>query len=202
LEVLEADGKALVALNGAMYAADKSDRIGALRVRMRNDRAMTIIWSYAVMKALAVAVNPGAVIDVVGGSAVDATMVVTLGRVYGIQITTANARELVTSILKAAGWVMVGEAVVSYVSSFFKGMTFGGSTVISALPQGAAAGYGSYIVGHAARYYFEHGASWGERGPKHVVTRILDNTDKKSVLDHLKAEIKKKIATNPYAGGK
>ena len=39
-------------------------------------------------------------------------------------------------------------------TSFFKGMTFGGSTVLSALPQGAAAGYGAYIVGQAARYYF------------------------------------------------
>ena len=199
LQVLHADGKSLVALNGAMYAADKSDRMGALRVKMRNDQATTIVWSYAVMKSLAVALNPGAVLDVLGGSAVDVTMVVTLGKVYGIKITTANARELVTSILKAAGWVMLGEAVVSYASSFFKGLTFGGSTLLSALPQGAAAGYGSYIVGHAARYYFEHGASWGDQGPKNVVTRILDNTDKKSVIDHLKDEIKKKIATNRYA---
>ena len=201
LEVLEADGKALVALNGAMYAADKSDCMGALRVRMRNDRATTTIWSYAVTKSLAVALNPGAVLDVLGGSALDGAMVVTLGKVYGIQITTANARQLVTSILKAAGWVMLGEAVVSYVSSFFKGVTFGGSTLLSALPQGAAAGYGSYIVGHAARYYFEHGASWGTQGPKHVVSRILDNTDKKSVLEHLKGEIRQKISSNRYAKG-
>lgn len=201
LEVLEADGKALVALNGAMYAADKSDRMGVLRVRMRNDRATTTIWSYAVTKSLAVALNPGAVLDVLGGSALDAAMVVTLGKVYGIQITTTNARQLVTSILKAAGWVMLGEAVVSYVSSFFKGVTFGGSTLLSALPQGTAAGYGSYIVGHAARYYFEHGASWGTQGPKHVVSRILDNTDKKSVLEHLKGEIRQKISSNRYAKG-
>ncbi len=198
LEVLEKDGKALVALNGAMYAADKSDRMGALRIRMRNDRATTIVWSYAVMKSLAVAFNPSAVLDVLGGSAVDVAMVATLGKVYGIQITTTNARQLVTSIVKAAGWVMIGEAAVSYLSSFFKGMTFGGSTVLSALPQGAAAGYGSYIVGQAARYYFEHGASWGEQGPKRIVTRILDNTDKRSVIEHLKDEIRRKIAANRH----
>ena len=52
LEVLEAEGKALVALNAAMYAADKSDRMGALRVRMRNEKATATIWSYAVMKSL------------------------------------------------------------------------------------------------------------------------------------------------------
>ena len=45
------------------------------------------------------------------------TMVVTLGDVYGIEITTANARELITSILKAAGWVMLSEVAVSYAAS-------------------------------------------------------------------------------------
>jgi small GTP-binding protein len=200
LEVLAAEGKALVALNAAMYAADKSDRMGALRVRMRNEKATATIWSFAVMKSLGVASNPLAIADVVGGTAVDAVMVVTLGKVYGIEITTANARELITSILKAAGWVMLSEAAVSYASSFFKAVTGGWGTVLTALPQGAAAGYGSYIVGQAARYYFEHGASWGQQGPKRVVSQILENTDKESVLQRLKDEIRKKLTLNRYAG--
>ncbi len=198
LEVLDTDGKALIALNAAMFAADKSDRMGALRVQMRESKAAKTVWSYAVMKSLAVALNPGAVIDVLGGTAVDATMVANLGRIYGIRVTTANARDLVASILKAAGWVMLGEAVVSYASSVFKGLTLGYGTIVTALPQGAAAGYGSFIVGQAARYYFQHGASWGEQSPKQVVTQILENTDKDSVLEQLKAEIKKKISLNPY----
>jgi hypothetical protein len=199
VEVLAAEGKALVALNAAMYAADKSDRMAALRVRMRNDRANQTIWSYAVIKSLAVALNPSAVLDVLGGSAVDIAMVITLGKVYGIPITTANARALITSILKAAGWVMLGEALVSYASSLFKGLTLGTSTVLTALPQGAAAGYGSYIVGQAARYYFEHGASWGKEGPKHVVSQILQHTDKESVLQKLKEKISEKISLNRHA---
>lgn len=199
LEILQRDGADLIALNASMFAADRSDRVGAMRVKMRSDRANSIIWSYAAVKSLAVAVNHFPVLDVLGGTAVDAAMVVTLGKVYGIEITTDNARDLVTSILKAAGWVMVGEAVVSYVSSFFKGLTWGASTAISALPQGAAAGYGSYIVGQAARYYFENGASWGEKGAKRVVTRILENTDKQSVIEHLKTEIKSKLSSNRHS---
>ncbi|MCI0334543.1 MAG: GTP-binding protein [Planctomycetes bacterium] len=200
LEVLAAEGKALVALNAAMYAADKSDRMAALRVRMRNEKAKQTIWTFMVLKAVGVATNPLAVADVVGGTALDAAMVVTLGKVYGIDITTANARELTTSILKAAGWVMLSEAAVSYTSSFLKAVSGGWATPITALPQMAAAGWGSYIVGEAARYYFEHGASWGQHGPKRVVTRILENTDKKSVLQRLKDEIKKKISLNRHAG--
>jgi small GTP-binding protein len=200
LAVLEADGSDLVALNASMFAADRNDRVAAMRIRMRSDKANAIVWSYAVVKSLAVSLNHFPILDVLGGTAVDAAMVVNLGKVYGTEITMNNARELVTSILKAAGWVMVGEAVVSYASSFFKGLTWGTSTAISALPQGAAAGYGSYIVGQAARYYFENGASWGEKGAKRVVSRILENTDRKSVIDHLKAEIKKKLGKNRYAG--
>jgi uncharacterized protein (DUF697 family) len=199
LDVLVADGKELVALNAAMYAADKSDRMGALRVRMRNEKATAAIWSFAVFKAIGVASNPLAVADVVGGTAVDAVMVVTLGKIYGIEITTANARELITSILKAAGWVMLSEAAVSYGASFFKAMTGGWGTLLTYLPQGAAAGYGSYIVGQAARYYFEHGASCGQKGPKQVVAKILENTDKRSVIDRLKEEIKKKLSLNRHA---
>ncbi|MGI9429209.1 MAG: YcjF family protein [Bythopirellula sp.] len=200
LEVLEAEGKALIALNAVMFAADKSDRMAALRVRLREDRAAKTIWSFAVTKSLAVALNPVPAADVLGGTAVDATMVVTLGRIYGIDITTSNARALVTSILKAAGWVMLSEAVVSYAASVFKALTAGIGSLATALPQGAAAGYGSYIVGQAARYYFQHGASWGSESPKQVITQILENTDKESVLDQLKEEIKKKISLNPYVG--
>ncbi|MEM8944158.1 MAG: GTP-binding protein [Planctomycetota bacterium] len=200
LEVLETEGKALIALNAAMFAADKSDRMAALRVKLREDRAAKTIWSFAVTKSLAVALNPVPAVDVLGGTAVDATMVVTLGRIYGISITTSNARALVTSILKAAGWVMLSEAVVSYASSVFKALTAGVGSVATALPQGAAAGYGSYIVGQAARYYFQHGASWGDASAKQVITQILENTDKESVLEQLKDEIKKKISSNPYAG--
>jgi uncharacterized protein (DUF697 family) len=198
LEVLEADGRALLALNATLFAADKSDRMGALRVRLREDQANQTIWGYAVTKSLAVALNPLPAVDVLGGTAVDAAMVVNLGRIYGIAITTSNARALVTSILKAAGWVMLSEAAVSYAASFFKALTAGVGSAATMLPQGAAAGYGSYLVGQAARYYFQHGASWGEQSPKQVITQILANTDKESVLHQLKDEIKKKISLNRH----
>jgi small GTP-binding protein len=199
LEVLERDGKALVALNAAMYAADRSDRIAALKVRMRDEQASKIIWSYAALKSIGVALNPIPAADVVGGSAVDVTMVVTLAHIYGISLTWTNARRLIESILKAAGWVMVGEMATHLAATVFKGLTFGAGTVLTALPQGAAAGYGSYIVGQAAKYYFEHGASWGGEAPKAVVARILEATDKQSVLQRLKSEINAKLQLNKHA---
>jgi len=200
LEVLQADGSALLALNAAMYAADKSDRIASLRVQMRDQRANQTIWSYAVIKSAAVALNPVPGVDTVGGTAVDATMVVTLSHIYGLKMSWTHARRLVASIFRAAGWVMLAELSTHFASMAFKALTLGYGTVLTAIPQGAAAGYGSYIVGQAAKFYFEHGASWGNEGPKTVVQRILDETDKQSVLERLKNEIRRTLTLNPHAG--
>jgi small GTP-binding protein len=199
LEILETEGLALLALNGALYASDRSDRIAKLRVRLRNKTATQTIWSYAALKAAAVALNPVPIADLLGGSAVDVTMVVTLSHIYGLELSWRHARQLVTSILKAAGWLAGGvafEYAMSFASSAFKALTAGYGTVLTAIPQGAAAGFGSYIVGRAAKHYFEHGSSWGGKSPKEVVRRIIDDTDRPSVIAHLKDEIRKKIGAN------
>jgi hypothetical protein len=82
--------------------------------------------------------------------------------------------------------------------SLLKGVTFGKSTLLTAVPQGLAGGFGSYIVGQAAQYYFEHGGTWGGENPKAIARRILAKTDKASVLERLKGEIAKRLASNPY----
>ncbi len=145
------------------------------------------------------ALNPVPVVDTLGGTAVDAAMVLTLSRIYGLEMSWTHARKLVTTIFKSAGWVMLAEFGTHVASMVFKALTVGYGTVLTAVPQGSAAGYGSYIVGQAAKFYFEHGASWGGESPKAVVRRILENTDKQSVLQHLKDEIRKKISLNPHA---
>lgn len=202
LEILERDGLALVALNAAMYASDKSDRVATLRVQLREKRALQTIWSFASLKAVAVGLNIVPGLDALGGIAVDATLVATLAHIYGLQMSWMHAKQLVTTIAKAAGWVLVAEFGTHLLSMTFKALTLGYGTVLTAVPQGAAAGYGSYIVGHAARYYFEHGSSWGSEGPKAVVHRLLEETDKSSVIERLKEEIKKKLQFNPHAAGK
>jgi hypothetical protein len=125
-------------------------------------------------------------------------MIVTLAAVYGLEMSRTHASRLAASIAQAAGLMTAGVLASTAVMSLLKGLTFGKSTLLTAVPQGLAAGFGSYIVGQAAQYYFEHGASWGGESPKTVAQRILANTDKASVLDRLKGEIGKRLARNPY----
>jgi GTPase len=107
LELLEREGLALTALNAALYAADKTDRIAALRVQLRQTRAMQVIWSYATLKAIAVGLNPFAVADVFSGVAIDAAMIVTLGAVYGLELSWTHAR--VGHLDRQSGWLDDGE---------------------------------------------------------------------------------------------
>jgi len=199
LQVLENDGMALLALNAAMYAADKSDRIASLKVEIRARTANATIWSYATTKSIAVAVNPLPVADVIGGTAVDVAMVVHLAHAYGIEVNWSSAQQLVSAIVKAAGWMGLTELTIHTLCWAFTALTGGWGRFATALPQGAVAGYGSYIVGQSAKYYFEHGASWGGENPKEVVTRILEETDKDSVIQNLKGEIQKKLLRNKYS---
>ena len=198
LNVLEKEGLGLIALNAAMYAADKSDRIASVRVQMRNRQADQVIWTMAGTKAMVVALNPLPIVDVLSGFAIDALMIVTLSKVYGLNFSMAQARGLAKSIGKAAGVFALGE-LTSWGASLFKGLTVTLGTALTMIPQGAAAGFSSYIIGRAAKHYFEHGGSWGDDSAKAVVAGILANTDKDSVLSHLKDEIRQKLNWNRHA---
>lgn len=198
LEVLESEGLGLIALNAAMYAADKSDRVATIRIQMRNRKADQVIWTMAGTKAMVVALNPLPVVDVIGGVAIDALMIVTLSKVYGLNFSMAQARGLTKAIGKAAGVFALGE-LTSWGASLFKGLTATLGTPVTAIPQGAAAGFSSYIIGSAAKHYFEHGGSWGSDSAKAVVANILAKTDKNSVLNHLKDEIRQKLNWNRHA---
>ncbi len=198
LETLEREGLDLIALNAAMYAADKSDRISTLRVQLRGRRAEQVIWTLASTKAVVVAANPLPGVDILSGMVVDAVMIASLSRVYGLNFSMNQARGLARAIVKAAGIIALGE-LYSMGFSAFKLMTGTLGTALTVIPQGAAAGFSSYIIGQAARHYFEHGGSWGPESAKSVVRRILDETDKDSILEHLKDEIRRRLEWNRHA---
>ena len=197
LETLEKEGLGLIALNAAMYASDKSDRVAALRVEMRNREADRVIWTMAATKAVVVAANPIPFLDIVGGLAVDAAMLVTLSKVYGLSFSMGQARGLARTISTAGGVYALGE-LASAGASFFKLVTGTLGTPLTLIPQGAAVGFGSYIIGRAAKRYFEQGGSWGNGSAKSVVKEILQTTDKDSIVSHLKDEIRTKLDWNRH----
>lgn len=202
VEILEKDGKGLLALNAAMFAADKSDRVKSLRIQLRHRHAQQVIWSFASFKAIVVGVTFMPLLDILTGFTVDVMMIVALSQIYGIKFTMANARALAISIVKSVGWVAGMSFAMDMLATGLKALSFGLATPVTAIPQGAAAGWTSYVVGKAAEYYFEHGGSWGDETPKDVVRQILAETDKDSVIARLKDEIRAKLSQNRHAAKK
>ena len=208
LEVLEAEGKALVALNTLLYAGDLHESIVAHKLKIRDDAANRLIWNFAIAKGAAVALNPIPVADMAGGLAVDVGMIVALSKVYNIPLTKQTAVGLVKDMVKALGALGAVEVATKLLAAGVKA-SLGGITVLSgslALPltaigygaigiaQGSAAAGTSYILGRAAKIYLQQGCQWGPKGIKTVIAEILDQAKADSVVERLRDDLKAKVA--------
>jgi small GTP-binding protein len=192
LEILSREGKAVVALNASLFASEVSERIAILKIEARGAEADRLIYMFLGVKALAVALNPIPIADILGGMAADAYMVRKLSLIYGQEFSADNARRLVRSILGAWGVAATAEWAAHLVAGLVKGSTFGLGTVLTAIPQGLVAAWATYVIGQAAKVYFRDGG-WGDRGPKAVIQDILDQTDRDSVLAPLKDKLRARI---------
>src|SRR5262249_9272185 len=103
LDVLDREGKALVALNTLFLAGDLDAEIVSRKARIRDEAANRLIWNFSLAKGAAVGLNPIPVADLAGGLAVDVGMIVALSKVYGIPLTRASAVKLVRDMMLALG---------------------------------------------------------------------------------------------------
>ena len=203
LELLHRDGKSLVALNTMLYADDVNDQLLQRKIEIRDRSADDTIWNAVMTKAVAIALNPVTVMDLLGGAAIDVAMILTLSRLYGISMTQQGAINLLRSIALGMGGVAASELLVTFGLGSLKSLL--GATAIStgglsltpymsvALTQAAVAGVSSYSIGQVAKAYLANGAAWGPDGPKAVVSDILESLDETSILSRIKDELKAKL---------
>ena len=207
LEVLEREGKALVALNAMLFAGDIHRDIIAHKMRIRDETANRTIWNFSIAKGAAVALNPIPIADMAGGLVIDVGMIITLSKIYGIPLNRQSAAGLVKDMIKALGALGAVEIATRLLAKGAQS-ALAGATVLSgglALPltilgygaiglaQGATAGTTSYVLGHGAKYYLEQGCGWGQRGIKTVIHEILQEAKRDSVMDRLRDDLKRKV---------
>lgn len=199
LDILTTEGKSLLALNALRQARETEEAIAHKTVRLRKPEAEDLIWQFAKWKAIAVAVNPVAVLDLVGGAAADLLMIRSLARLYGLPMTHYEAGKLLNSILWSSGSLLLGEvgsglllgmgksasAVATAFDSVGGVMAYG----TTAIAQASLAGYGSYRVGKAAQTYLEQGCTWGPQGANTVIQDILSQVDANTILYRMRREL-------------
>jgi small GTP-binding protein len=194
LEVLDREGKAIIALNASLFATDVSEQISALKQHVRGKEVRRLIYYFMLGKALVVGANPVPVFDVLAGMASDALMVQRIGAIYGTDFSLKNAQGMVLEILRAWGLMAAAEYGVHVAADLLRTVTFGTSTVLTAVPQGLAAAWSTYVVGNAANVYFRD-AGWGGRSAKEIVQEILTGaeTQKTSILAPIRDQLKAKF---------
>lgn len=192
-QILEKEGKSLAAVNATLFASDIGDQIGARIMQAKHHLGAQMIRTYCIAKGVAVALNPIPIADLVAAAVVDASMIVHLSRLYGLPLNRSEAKELVMVIGAQMALLMGTVWLVNLLSSALKFGTGGLSAVLTGTAQGVLAYYSTYIVGQVAERYLAQGKSWGEGGPKLVVTEILDSIDRDTLLAEAKADIRQRL---------
>ena len=98
LEILHREGKALVALNTMLYADNVNEQLVQRKLMIREQNANQLIWKAVMTKAVAIALNPVTVVDILSGVIIDMAMILGLSKLYGIPMTEAGAVKLLQKI--------------------------------------------------------------------------------------------------------
>jgi small GTP-binding protein len=207
LEILDREGKSLVAINSMLFADDIHEQLVARKMTIRQQMANRIIWNGVITKAIATALNPITIVDILSSAAIDVAMILSLSKLYGIPMSQQAALGLLQKIAIAMGGISASELFANLGLSSLKGLlgiaapATGGASLAAyasvALTQASVAGVSSYGIGQITKVYLANGASWGPEGPKAVVNRILASLDETSILNRIKTELRAKLNLKP-----
>lgn len=206
LDIAEQDGKTLIALNALREADSLEADLAKRAIALHQEDAEALIWKFAKYKALTVAMNPVMGLDLLGGFVADLVMIRALAKLYGLPITSHEARELWRAIAKSAGTLLASELGTGLLFGAGKGAAtlwglVDGSTGIAALmsvmtAQAGASGYGTYAVGKAAQVYLEQGCTWGPNGVKAAMQDVLKDIDSESTIARLRQELEAQLVAS------
>lgn len=194
LRILNREGRSLIALNSLLQARNAELILAQTMVKLCQKDAEQLIENFMKYKAIVIAVNPIAILDVLGGSFADLILIRSLGKLYGFPMTGKDAGELWKSILFSAGGLIVGEFTSNLMLGLGKMESVASSDLNwgnyagGAIAQAGVAAYGTYVVGKAAQKYLEKGCTWGELGQDRVIQNILNQVDKNTILYRVKQE--------------
>lgn len=198
LQILNREGRSLIALNALLQIKDAEAAIANKSIEQRAKVAEDLIWQYAKYKALAVGLNPIAVLDLLGGFVADLALIRSLARLYNLPMTGFEAAKLLRTIVFSSGGLLLSELG----SGLFLGLGKSTAAIASgenpmnisayagaAIAQAGIAGYGAYAIGRAAQVYLERGCTWGQLGASTVIQEILNQVEPNTILYRLRLEL-------------
>lgn len=165
--VLRAEGEDLVADNILLQSLRLGEEARKLIDSQRRRQADKIVDRYQWIGAGVVSVTPLPVVDLLATAAVNAQMVVEIGKVYGCDLNMERGRELALSLGKTIAGLGIVKGAVELLSTALQ--LHIATFVIGRAIQGVTAAYLTRIAGKSFIEYFRHDQDWGDGGMTEVV---------------------------------
>lgn len=165
--VLRAEGEDLIADNILLQSqrlGEEARKIIDIQRRRESDK---IITRYQWIGAGVIAVTPLPVVDMLATAAVNAQMVVEIGRVYGCELNTERGRELALSLGKTLVSLGVVKGAVELLAKVLQLNL--ATYIVGKVIQGVTAAYLTRIAGKSFVAYFRNDQDWGDGGITEVV---------------------------------
>ena len=165
--ILRAEGEDLVADNILLQSLRLGEEARKLIDSQRRRQADKIIVRYQWIGAGVVSVTPLPVVDLLATAAVNAQMVVEIGKIYGCDLNMERGKELALSLGKTIAGLGIVKGAIQLLSTALQlnVTTF----VVGRAIQGVTAAYLTRIAGKSFIEYFRHDQDWGDGGMTEVV---------------------------------
>jgi small GTP-binding protein len=165
--ILRAEGEDLIADNILLQSLRLGEEARKLIDSQRRRQADKVIVRYQWIGAGVVSVTPLPVVDLLATAAVNAQMVVEIGKIYGCDLNMERGKELALSLGKTIAGLGIVKGAIQLLSTALQlnVTTF----VVGRAIQGVTAAYLTRIAGKSFIEYFRHDQDWGDGGMTEVV---------------------------------
>lgn len=165
--LLRAEGEDLVADNILLQFQRLGEQARKLIDSQRRRTAQKVVERYQWISAGVVLVTPLPLVDLLATAAVNAQMVVEIGKIYGCELNIERGRELAVSLAKTLASLGIVKGAIQILSAALQLSlpTF----VVGRAIQGVTAAYLTRIAGKSFIEYFRHDQDWGDGGISQVV---------------------------------
>lgn len=165
--VLRAEGDDLLADNILLQSQRLGEEARQLLEQQRRRQAEQVVDRFQWIGAGVVAATPVPVVDLLATAAVNAQMVVEIGKVYGCELTRDRSKELALSLAKTLVSLGLVKGVISIVATALQVSIVG--LVVGRAIQGMSAAYLTRIAGLSFIEYFRQDQEWGDGGMAEVI---------------------------------
>jgi uncharacterized protein len=165
--ILRAEGDDLLADNILLQSQRLSEKARQLIDTQRRRQSEKIVERFQWIGAGVISVTPLPVVDLLATAAVNAQMVVEIGKVYGCDINLERGRELALSLAKTLASLGIVKGALSLLTTALQFSV--GGFIVGRVIQGVTAAYLTRIAGKSFIEYFRHDQDWGDGGITEVV---------------------------------